>query len=103
MTRPDDKRPKPCAGCGGRKPIYTDGEDFFKWDPEHQLYRAVNYKGDFYPIDTHPGATEQQLVAAFGLHGSGKGPAVLRVATEYDILWRTFSLVIDVLVANRML
>lgn len=98
MTRPDDKRPKPCAGCGGRKPIYTDGEDFFKWDAERNLYRAVTYKGDFYPIDTHPGATEVQLVRYHREHGKE-----LRVATEHDILWRTFALVVDVLTVHGML
>lgn len=98
MTRPDDKRPKPCAGCGGRRPVYTDGEEFFKWDPERQLYRIVNYKGDFYPIDTHPGTTEVQLVKFYRERGKE-----LSVATEHDILWRTFALIIDCLTANRML
>lgn len=101
MTRPDDRRPTPCAGCGGRKPIYTDGEDFFKWDPERQLYRAVDFKGGFYPIDTHPGATEQQLIRHFA--STDGMSSKLRVATEHDILWRTFALVVDVLVVNGML
>jgi hypothetical protein len=102
MTRPEGGRVvKPCRGCGGGKPIYTDGEDFFKWDPERQLYRSVNHKGDFHPIDTHPGCTEVQLMKTFGsVDGMSN---TLRVATEHDILWRTFALVIDCLVANKML
>jgi hypothetical protein len=101
MTRPEGGRlVKPCKGCGDGKPIYTDGEDFFKWDPERQLYRAVSFKGDFYPIDTHPGCTEVQLVR---LYRTNPEMGELKVATEHDILWRTFALVVDVLVANKML
>jgi hypothetical protein len=91
MTGPEGGRVvKPCAGCGGRKPIYTDGEDFFKWDPERQLYRSVSHKGDFHPIVTHPGATEVQLVRHFREQG-----VTLQVATEHDIMWRTLSLLLD--------
>lgn len=92
---------KPCAGCGGRRPIYTDGEFFFKWDEKSQLYRAVSFKGDFYPLDTHPGCTEQQLIKHYGAVDGMSSK--LKVATEHDILWRTFALIVDVLTVHKML
>lgn len=101
--RPGVPKRKPCAGCGGGHPIYTDGEDFFRWDPESQLYRTVDYNGFFYPIDTHPGCTEVQLVRFYRENSSdGKGDSALKVATEYDIMWRTLRLLVTRLVGNNL-
>lgn len=86
---------KPCKGCKGAKPIYSDGEDFWRFDPELDLYRMVNFHGGFYPTTTHPATTEQQLVVHFG--------DALSVATELDIMWRTLNLVVDALTAAQLL
>lgn len=100
MTRPEGGRVvKPCAGCGGRKPIYTDGEDFFKWDGHTQLYRTVDYNGQFYSILTHPGFTEAQLIKHFGAVDGMSSQ--LRVATEFDIIWRSLALLMDVAQKKR--
>jgi hypothetical protein len=79
MTHP------PCKNC--QRPIFTDGEDFWKWDEESGLFRTVDYTNEFYPIDTHPGITEQQLVVYVGKD--------LRLATEADIIWRTVNMVLE--------
>ncbi len=98
MTRPEGGRVvKPCAGCGGRKPIYTDGEDFFKWDPNTQLYRVVDFNGEFYPINTHPGCTEVQLVRHFR-----EQEVTLQAATEHDIMWRTLRVLLATATGRRM-
>lgn len=87
---------KPCSGCGGNsKPIYTDREDFWKWDPETEQYRMVDFFGKFYPLDTHDGCTEQQIVKF--LEGR------MWLATENDIIWRSVGLVFGaVLMAGLM-
>lgn len=87
---------KPCSGCGGNgKPIFTDGDDFWKWDPETEQYRVVDYYGSFYPLHTHPGATEQGLVEVFG--------SKLYLGTEQDIIWRTIRLMWGALLMANML
>lgn len=84
---------RPCKNCG--KPVFTDSEDFWRFDPDIEKYRMVDYKGDFYPLDTHPATTEQRLVEYYG--------DKIKLAKETDIMWRTLALVVDALVANRML
>jgi hypothetical protein len=73
-----------CRDC--KKPIYTDGEDFWKWDPESKLFRLVDYTGQFYPSETHPGSTEQTLVV--------RVPDI-RLAKETDIVWRTVNMILQ--------
>lgn len=83
MTTPlSDKAP--CKNCS--KPIFTDGEDYWRWDQGSELFRLVDYNGGFYPLETHPGATEPQLVANI------KG---LRLAKETDIVWRTVNMILQ--------
>jgi hypothetical protein len=102
VTRPEGgKRVSPCAGCGGRKPIYTDGEDFYKWDEYGRVYRIVDFRGEFYPLTTHPAFCEQQLMLEFGsVDGMS---SKLKLATEHDIMWRTLRLIVDSMSAHRML
>lgn len=79
MTEPK----RPCEGCKDKRPIFTDGADFWKWDPSTELYRMVDFSGGFYSNLTHPGATEQRLV---GMR--------LMLATEIDIIWRTVHMIV---------
>lgn len=75
----------PCKNCQGKRAVFTDGEDFWRWDEEIKLFRIVDYSGNFYPVETHPGTTEQELVAYVGTG--------LRLATEGDIIWRTVNMI----------
>lgn len=87
---------KPCNGCGGNgRPIYTDGDDFWKWDPQTEQYRVVDFYGQFYPLNTHPGTTEQKLVEFLD------GKAWL--ATENDIIWRSVRLIYGAVTIAGML
>jgi hypothetical protein len=79
----------PCKNC--RHAIFTDGEDFWKWDHESSQYRMVDFSGVFYPLETHPSTTEQQLVAYIG----GK----LRLSSDVEIVWRTVNLIFSGLLA----
>lgn len=83
MTEP---KSTPCKGCQDKRPIYTDGEDFWKWDPESNLFRVVDHFGEFYALDIFPGVTEPQLVYAF--------KESLYLATEADIIWRTTRMIL---------
>jgi hypothetical protein len=75
---------RPCKNC--QRPIFTDGEDFWKWDPESELYRIVDFKGDFYPLESHPAISEQRLLVSLK---NG-----MQLATEADILWRTVNMIL---------
>lgn len=77
---------QPCKNCQDRRHVFTDGEDFWRYDHDSELFRMVDYDGVFYPIHTHPGATEQQLAIAMG--------PLLKLATEADIIWRTVRLIL---------
>lgn len=80
---------KPCKDCMQSQQaqlVYTDGEDFWKWDQETELFRLVNFDGEFYPLDTHPGLQQASLVGYIGKD--------LVLAKETDIVWRTVRMVL---------
>lgn len=74
-----------CKNC--RTVIFTDEEDFWKWDEGTERFRMVDYTGEFYPLDSHPGTTQALLVQHIG--------EKLRLVSEADIIWRTVRLILE--------
>jgi hypothetical protein len=64
----------------------SDGEDYWRLEPETGLYRILDLEGEPYHWATHPAADYDSLVAQL---------PTLRVVEEIEVVWRTIKFVMS--------